>query len=126
MAAGEEAGGHALGEPPKTSLEKPPIVWTSTCAPHFSPKRAIALEERASSIVIMAVVTSGSHRIGSFTEFPTCWNSSSVIGGGWVKSKRSRSGVMLEQFRAAWSPCTILRAWCSRCVAVCSFVVISE
>jgi hypothetical protein len=47
----------------------------------------------------------------------TCSISCAVIGLGWEKSNRSRSGATSEPFWATWSPRTCRSASCSRWVA---------
>ena len=112
--------------PPHSSTEQPsvlprrrsPIETTRTSSPYFSPNSARAPDARG-------VVERHQPRRRPARSAARCrWRCPRraraprrVIGLGWEKSKRSRSGATSEPFCATWSPSTWRSASCSRCVA---------
>lgn len=71
-------------------------------------------------------VTGQSRSICSLGIRSTSASSPCLSLAGWLKSNRSRSGVMLLPRCTTWSPSTSRSARYRRCVAVCSWVVASD
>src|SRR3984893_10230892 len=93
--------------PPHSSTDQPmvlpppsPMATTRTSSPYFSPNRARAPEARASSSAITRVTTGAFCSTNSLAMSSTRSISSALIGFGWEKSKRSRSGATSEPFCA--------------------------
>ena len=63
------------------------------------------------------VVTSAFSSTMRLAMSSTFSSSARVIGFGWAKSKRSRSGETSEPFCATWSPSTMRSASCRMWVA---------
>ena len=93
------------------------MATTRTSSPYFSPNSARAPDAMASSTAISRVVTGAFCSTMSLAMSSTRSISSALIGLGWEKSNRSRSGATSEPFWATWSPSTWRSASCSRWVA---------
>ena len=107
--------------PPHNSIENGAILTTRTISPYFSPNKAIAPIDLASSILISWIRTSIALQISSFTLRSTKLISSCVIGPKCEKSKRSLSGSTNEPAWLTWSPNTSFNAACNKCVALWFF-----
>ena len=77
-----------------------PIATTRTSSPYFSPNSARAPDARASSSAISRVETGVLRSTTSLAMASTASISAALIGLGWEKSKRNRSGATREPFWA--------------------------